>query len=193
MDSSVTGPPMLTAAAHEGRGTCGRVNRTWPGTPRCPKRISIDDPDDDHEQTEAQKEGDGARPGRTAPTGGHDDAGHRSDQRQEERVVRPHGGDGKAGRPQPPRHRVQGAAPGDGGPRHSSAGLRRQRTSAKAPSAMTTTAIRTTGSRLLDEPAAGAPVRCRAAAMRCASDDPWVRATGCRARPAGGQRRRRCA
>ena len=32
---------MLTAAAHEGSGTCGKVKRTCPGTPRWPKRISI--------------------------------------------------------------------------------------------------------------------------------------------------------
>src|SRR5215469_9576628 len=37
----VTAPPILTAAAQDGKGTRGRVKRRWPGRPRCPKRISI--------------------------------------------------------------------------------------------------------------------------------------------------------
>src|ERR1035437_472849 len=31
-DSRVTGPPMLTPAAHPGNGTCGRGKSTWPGS-----------------------------------------------------------------------------------------------------------------------------------------------------------------
>ena len=38
---AVTGPPMLTPAAQAGSGTRGMVNRTWPGTPRSPKTISM--------------------------------------------------------------------------------------------------------------------------------------------------------
>ncbi len=41
IDSSVTAPPMLTAAAHDGSGACGSVTSTWPGTPRWPKTISM--------------------------------------------------------------------------------------------------------------------------------------------------------
>ena len=34
----LTGPPMLTPSAHEGIGTDGRVNSTWPGS-RWPNTI----------------------------------------------------------------------------------------------------------------------------------------------------------
>ena len=85
------------------------------------------DPDDDDEHADAQKEGDRTRPWRTAPAGRYHDTGHDPDEGQQKRIVRPHGADRQASRPQPPRHRVQGAAPGGGGPGHSSAGRRRHR------------------------------------------------------------------
>ena len=114
----------------------------------------------------------------------HHDTGHGSDQGQEERVVRAHGADRQAGRPQPPGHRVQGTTPGSGGPDHSSAGLRRQRKKASPPRAATTTAIRTTGRTLLEGAAAGT-AGCGAGrdGRRRASDAPWLPVHRCRVEP----------
>ena len=60
IDSNVTGPPMLTATAHEGSGTCGSVKSTCPGTPRCAEEDLDHHPDHDDQHAEAQEERDGA-------------------------------------------------------------------------------------------------------------------------------------
>jgi hypothetical protein len=70
------------------------------------------------------------------------------------------------------RHRVQGAASGDGGARHSSAGLRRHLTRAKAARETTTTPTSTPGSTSLDEPPELLCVAALASTMRRASEDP---------------------
>ncbi len=68
------------------------------GNPSLAEEDLDHDSDDDDEDTEAKEERDGPRPGRAAPPGRHDHAGHGSDQCQQERVVRPHGAD-RQGRP----------------------------------------------------------------------------------------------
>ena len=58
MDSSVTGPPMLTATAQEGSGTRGRVKSTCPGSPRCAEEDLDRHPDHDDQDSEAEEERD---------------------------------------------------------------------------------------------------------------------------------------
>ncbi len=67
-------------------------------------------PDHDDHDAEPEEEGDRTGPGRVGATGRNDEAGHRADEGEQDRVVRPHRADGQAGGPDPPRHRVQGAA-----------------------------------------------------------------------------------
>src|SRR6202034_4196289 len=142
-----------------------------PGDAALAEEALNHDPQGDDEEADSEKERDGARPRCATATGRHDDTGHDSDQCQEERVVRPHGADRQAGCPQPPCHRVQGAAPGGGAPCHSSAGRRRHRTRAKLPRAATTTATRMTGRR--SEPPPELPCgEALATAERCPSVDP---------------------
>ena len=87
MDSAVTAPPMLTPAAQAGSGTRGRVKRTWPARPRCPKRISMTIRMTMTSTPRRRKKARDRDHGRVAPAVGHHEAGHRADQRRRKGLV----------------------------------------------------------------------------------------------------------
>ena len=183
---------MLTAAAHEGSGTCGRVKSTCPGTPRWPKRISITILMSDDEEADAEKERDGARPRRAARGGrtrprtpplrstpggtGCSSAWRRSPSRPPTATTPPGAGSGAGGR-RPVSFLGRPTPPSDRGRTHP--GRRRPR------------ATSTTGRRLLEEPPPELPCAgALATAERCARRTIRGSRSG-RSRPTPGGRRGR--
>ena len=97
----VTGPPMLTPSAHDGRGTWGRVNRTWPGR-RFPNRITRTTRSTMTTRPSRRKTTSERDHGADGPAGRHHEGDHAADQQQQDRVGGARRGTGHAGRPQPP-------------------------------------------------------------------------------------------